>query len=270
MSRAISRAHFTLLGLTRSVSIFVSIGHIAYCLQTPLFSPHGDHGNYQQLESRRVNLSPRYSTGLSGDQNRTVNPAASHATIYQTPPLRLSSHFSPHAGRENPVDGFPLPPPQRVQPHILPQQMPPRLPHTQAPSMTGAPTACGFQGCYNTVSHGPPIPPHYPYMQAPKIGAPVAFDFPGRYNTLSHGPPIPSHYPYTQGSTTIGPSLPCDFPGCRDTVSCGPPMPPQYLYTQAPPPIGGPLSYNFPGCHNTEVSRGSLGRYNTQVKCHKL
>ena len=255
MSREISRTRFTLLGLTKSASIFISIGHIAYCLQTPLFSPHADHGNHQQLESRRVNLSPRYSTGLSGDQNCTVDPAASHATIYQTPPLGQSSHFSPHASRGNSVDGFPFPPPQRAQPGVLPHQMSPRYPYTQAPSTTGFPTAYDFQGCYNSVPYGPPIPPYYPYMQPPRIGAPVAFDFQGDYNTLSHGPPIIPHYPYTQASATINTSLP---------------MPPYYLYTQAPPTIDGPLSYNFPGDHNTEVPRGSFRQYNTQVKCHSM
>jgi hypothetical protein len=105
-------------------------------------------------------------------------------------------------------------------------------------------------------------------MQASNTGAPATFNFSGCYNTLSHGSLIPPQYPYAQASTTIGTSLPCDFLGSRDTVTHAPQMPPHYLYTQAYPTIGAP--HNIPGRHNTEVSRGSLGQYNTQVRYHPI
>ena len=244
-----------------------SISHISYCFQTPLFSSDADHGNYQRLEYRHIELSPRYSTSLPGDQNRTTNPTASQATVYQTPLFGPSSHSSPHASRGDSVDGFPLPPLHRAKPHTIPQQIPPRHPYTQSASVTAPPTSYGFR--YNTASYGHPMPPYYAYtMQAPKIGAPTAFDFPGPYNVLSHGPSILPYYSYTQAPTTIGTPLPYNFLGCRDMVSHAPPIPPHYLYAQSSLKIGASLSHNFPGCHDTEVSRGSPGQCYAQVRCH--
>ena len=151
---------------------------------------------------------------------------------------------------------------------MIPQRMPPCYLHNQVSSIIAPHTAYDSQRRYDTAPYGPPIPPPHPYIQAPNTGAPAPFNFSDRYDILSHGPPIPPQYPCARASTTIGTSIPCDFLGCRGTVTHAPQTPPHHLYTQAYSTIGAP--HNIPGCHNTQVSRGSLGQCNTQVRYHPI